>query len=119
MHEASIVQALLDQIEERSAGYPTARVAAVAVRVGELAGVEPVLLHTAWEGLAVGGRCEGAELRVTTVPARWECAACAAPIAAGETLACATCGEPARLVAGDDLWLDRFELLVPEDSQET
>lgn len=115
MHEASVVQALLDRIEADAAPYGSARVATIDVQLGELSGVEAVLLQSAWEILRGGTRCEGAELRLEPVAARWQCPRCAAEIARGQALRCASCQVPARLVAGDELVLARFELDMDGD----
>lgn len=112
MHEASVVQALLDRIEEGAAAYGPARVTGIDVQLGELSGVEALLLQSAWEILCGGTRCEGAELRLRPIAARWQCPRCDAEIARGQVLRCASCQVPARLVAGDELILERFELDV-------
>jgi len=110
MHEASVVQALLDRIEQDAAAYGAARVARIEVALGELSGVEAVLLQSAWEILCGGTRCEGAELALRPVPARWQCPRCSAEIARGQMLRCPSCQIAVRLVAGDELILERFEL---------
>lgn len=115
MHEASVVQALLDRIEADAAVYGAARVVGIDVQLGELSGVEAVLLQSAWELLRGGTRCADAELRLEPIAARWQCPKCTAEIARGQALRCASCQVPARLVAGDELVLARFELDVDGD----
>ncbi|MBI2390878.1 MAG: hydrogenase maturation nickel metallochaperone HypA [Deltaproteobacteria bacterium] len=113
MHEASLVMALFDQIDRAVAAHPRARVQEVHVRVGELAGVEPTLLRTAFEAFRESrGRPEAA-LALIEEPAEWACAKCGDAMARGAVLQCA-CGGAARLSRGGDVFLDRLELEVPD-----
>lgn len=114
MHEYSIVASLVDRAARESLAHQGAVVRKLYVRIGELAGVEVDLLATAFETFRGHGPCAGAELAIARVPAIWECRRCRQPIATGDVLRCPTCGEPARLTAGDDIVLDRIELEVPD-----
>ncbi|MCL4812757.1 MAG: hydrogenase maturation nickel metallochaperone HypA [Vicinamibacteraceae bacterium] len=114
MHEYSIATSLMGHIERQARAHGATRVARVYVRIGELSGVEPDLLQTAYEILREGTLCDGAPLDIARVSVAWQCAGCGRPIAPGETLVCGDCGQPARLVAGDDITLDRLELEVPD-----
>jgi len=113
MHEYSLVLALLEQVEAHVAAHPGAAVRRVELRVGDQAGVVPELLQTAFEVARERTPAARAELVIERVPARWACPRCARGLEEGEPLVCATCGEPARLVAGDELDLLRLELEVP------
>jgi hydrogenase nickel incorporation protein HypA/HybF len=114
MHEYSLVDALVRRVEEEARRRSALAVHAVSVRVGELAGVDPELFRTAYETFRAGTICERAPLSVRHVPATWSCPRCARPIARGEVLRCAACGEPARLDdGGDALTLDGIEMEVP------
>jgi hydrogenase nickel incorporation protein HypA/HybF len=110
MHEYSIVAALVDRVEREALARPSAAVRRLYVRVGELAGVESSLLAAAFETFRKRGVCEAAELVIEAVPAEWRCARCDRVLPAGAVLRC--CDRPARLVAGDDIFLDRIELEV-------
>ncbi len=110
MHEYSLVQALVDRIEQEAKARDAVRVHAVRVRIGELAGVDSVLLATAYQTFTKGTICEGVPLELVSAPAQWECKSCLRAIAKGEKLQCPTCGSPARLVQGDEIVLDRLEL---------
>ena len=48
-------------------------------------------------------------MTVTPVPATWRCPTCTRPTA-GEILLCPECRIPARLVSGDEIFLDRIEM---------
>ncbi len=114
MHEYSLIQSLVGRVEEEARSRGAIAVHRLAVRVGELAGVEPELLKTAYDVFREGTVCAKAELQVTRVKARWRCPKCDRDIAQGEILQCPTCGGPAELCEGSDaLMLDSIELEVP------
>jgi hydrogenase nickel incorporation protein HypA/HybF len=113
MHEYSIVQALFDQIESTARSRGAIAVRRVRVRIGELAGVEPTLLRTAYETFRVRTIAEDAPLEVDEVEARWSCPDAHGDIPRGRPLVCPSCGRPARLAAGDEIILEQVELEVP------
>jgi hydrogenase nickel incorporation protein HypA/HybF len=110
MHEYSIVQALLERVEQEARAYGASRVHRVRVAIGELAGVEVDLLQTAYDTVRRRTVCDGAPLEIRRVEARWECGRCRTAIAKGMPLRCAGCGLPARLASGDEILLDQIEL---------
>jgi hydrogenase nickel incorporation protein HypA/HybF len=113
MHEYSIVMALLEQVEEQARRHQAEAVHRVTVRIGELSGVEPDLLQTAFEVARSGTLCESALLDIVLARARWSCADCACEFEQREALTCPSCGQPTRLAAGGDLVLERIQLEVP------
>ena len=114
MHEYSIVSSLVDRVAQTLALHPGAVAKKLHVRIGELAGVELDLLRTAYTTFRPHTACEAAELAIDEVPADWRCTGCARPITNGAVLRCPECGRPARLVAGDDIILERIEMEVPD-----
>ena len=112
MHEYSIVRALLEQVETEADKHEAVEVSRIQIRVGELAGVDPQLLQTAWNLFREGTRCAGASLDIVAEPVRWSCPRCQAVIETGQTLRCAACEVPAHLAAGDALILERIEMEV-------
>jgi hydrogenase nickel incorporation protein HypA/HybF len=113
MHEYSIVQALIERVECEARERGAVGVQRVRVRLGELAGVEPELLASAYALFRERTLCAGAALDIETVPACWECPSCRQPIASGHVLRCAACGLPARLSGGDEIMLEQIEMEVP------
>lgn len=113
MHEYSIVQAMFDQIERTAGDHHATVVHRVRIRLGACAGVDPVLLHTAYDTFRVGTLCADAPLEIAEVPVRWVCPAGHGEMESGAALTCAECGRPARLESGDELILERVELEVP------
>lgn len=113
MHEYSIVQALLQRVEVEARRYQASGVQRIRVRIGELAGVDPDLLASAYACFRERTMCRNATLDIQPVAAGWVCPRCDRPIVAGEILRCAECGTPARLTGGDEIVLERIELEVP------
>ena len=112
MHEYSIVQALMARIEEQAGAHGALAVRRVAVRIGELSGVEPDLLASAFELVRECTICGTATLDIRRVAAKWVCRRCGAEIPAGGRLQCAACGGAAKLAQGDEIVLDQLELEV-------
>jgi hydrogenase nickel incorporation protein HypA/HybF len=112
MHEYSIVQALLEQVERHAAAYRASHVHRLHLRVGALSGVEIPLLASAYEVFRERSICARAELEIHPVVARWECPRCERVLAAGERLRCPDCDLPAALRAGDEIVLERIEMEV-------
>ena len=115
MHEYSLVQALLQRVDEEARSRHATAVHRVVVRIGPLAGVEPTLFTNAYVVCRPGTLCQSAELTITGEQIAWRCEGCGAAIPAGGVLLCPACGLPARLAGGDALILERIELEVPED----
>jgi hydrogenase nickel incorporation protein HypA/HybF len=113
VHEYSIVQALVERVAAEARARGATAVHRLSIRIGELSGVEPALLTTAYETFRERSVCEHADLAVTVVAARWECPRCGRAIGRGDRLACIACAVPARLVEGDEIMLDRIEMEVP------
>ena len=114
MHEYSIVQSLLDRVDEVALSRGAASVQRLTVRIGDLSGVEIPLLCSAFEVFRAHTVCAAAELDVQPVPAHWACPGCGRGFARGEVLRCADCGLPARLDQGDEIILERIEMEVPD-----
>ena len=127
MHEYSIIQSLVDSVEKAvwrtaapgcpdSGGPLSSTVHRIQVQIGELSGVDCELLATAFEVFRAGTICERATMTIDRTPAKWSCPKCGAEIPRGTALRCATCREPARLISGDEIILQRIEVEVPDVS---
>lgn len=110
MHEYSIVQALMSQVEMQAAKVDAIRVARIQLKIGELSGVEVDLLRTAFETFREHSICEHAELDIEITPARWDCPGCRRLFEAGARLQCPECARPASLTSGDEIILQRLEM---------
>ena len=112
MHEYSIVQALLDTVAEQTRERGGVAVHRLRVRIGELSGVEPELLQSAYMLFRENTVCDAADLDIETVGACWRCRTCDRDLDRGAVLRCPVCGGPGRLQGGDEIILDRIEMEV-------
>lgn len=112
MHEYSIVQSLIERVEREAAARGAKRVVRLHVQLGELSGVEPDLLATAYETFRDRTICAGAPMVLDRVAATWECRKCG--LAVHGRLRCEACHGPATLVRGDEIVLQRIEMEVPD-----
>lgn len=114
MHEYSLVENLVTRVEQEARKRSALAVHRLSVKVGELSGVDPELLQTAYDTFRAGTICEKASLTLTRVAASWSCPRCKTPIARGAVLRCPACDAPAQLDDGSDaLTLDGIEMEVP------
>jgi hydrogenase nickel incorporation protein HypA/HybF len=93
MHEASIVESVLERAvaETRRAG--ATRIERIRLRVGVLSGVVPEALRFAFEALREGTPAAGASLEIEDAPARLCCLDCRHSLEAFELLfTCPACG---------------------------
>ncbi len=113
MHEASLCDALFDQVDVSIVAHPGAIVREVHVAIGALAGVDPELFQIAFHTLRAD-RHPRATLVVTHVPAAWRCPTCGHVHQPNTPLTCASCDTPLALAAGGDLTFLRLELELPD-----
>jgi len=112
MHEYSIVSALLDRIEAEARSRGASSVASIRVAIGVQAGLDPDLLRSAFELARAGTPCAEATLELRAIAAEWRCRACGGELPLAGPRRCPACGSPGRLVAGDEIVLERLELEV-------
>ena len=112
MHEMSICQGLINQVEQIASERGASRVDSIVLSIGPLAGVEPELLIRAFEVARADTVANDAELEIETGPVVIECRSCGA---GGEVpvnrLRCPSCGDwQVNLKQGDELLLLRLEV---------
>jgi hydrogenase nickel incorporation protein HypA/HybF len=114
MHELSVCQALIGQVERIAHENGASRVEEIVVHIGPLSGVEAQLLEQAYTIARAGTMAEGAALRIVATPVRVRCRACGAESEAQPNrLLCGVCGEwRTDLVAGDEMVLASVALLT-------
>ena len=112
MHEYSIVQALMERIEDEARRRGALAVDRVSLRIGELSGVDTELLQTAFMTFRDRTICARAALDIAAVPAAWACRQCGAAVPRGGILRCPACGGAAALRQGDEILLERLEMEV-------
>ena len=116
MHELSICQALLEQVEAIAREHRSTVIERIVLRIGPLSGVEVPLLEQAYPLAAAGTVAEHAALDIETLPVKVRCRTCGTESEVGPNrLVCPSCGDyRTDLISGDEMLLARVELLTPE-----
>jgi hydrogenase nickel incorporation protein HypA/HybF len=107
VHELSVCQGLMRQVEQIAAQNQAKTVGKIVLRVGALSGVEPDLLEHAFTIAREGTVASSAELEIEKGPARVRCTLCGAK---GEAvinrLLCPQCGDwRVEVTEGEELLL--------------
>jgi hydrogenase nickel incorporation protein HypA/HybF len=112
MHELSICQGLMRQVQQVAADNNARSVEKILLRVGGLSGVEPSLLQHAFEIARAGTIAAEAELEIEGGPIVVKCRECGASSAAkANRLLCEYCGEwRVNVVEGEELLLLSVEI---------
>ena len=93
MHEASLAGGVLKLVEDCARREGFARVAALRLEAGQLAGVEPRALHFALEALAPGTCLQGARVEIDEPAGAAWCLRCCGSVAIAQCGdACPQCG---------------------------
>ena len=112
MHEMSICQSLMTQVEKIARDKGASQVDSIVLSIGPLSGVEPELLSRAFLVARAGTVAKNAGLEIETGPIIVECRSCGV---SGEArvnrLLCGSCNSwQVNLKQGDELLLMRLEL---------
>ena len=112
MHELSVCQALIGQVEKVARENGAHRVISIVIAVGPLSGVDAGLLEHAYPVAAAGTLAEHATLTIETVPVRVRCRSCSAETGAQvNRLVCGDCGDwQVDVIAGEEMLLTRVEI---------
>ena len=112
MHELSVCQGMLGQVEEIARREHARQVDLIRLRIGPLSGVVPELLQQAFSIARAGTIAANAELAIETLPVRIRCTQCGAESdARPNRLLCGQCGDyRTQLLSGDELLLASVEL---------
>lgn len=78
MYELSLAEELYCRARERADEIGAAELEMVRVAVGEVSGVDPHLLHSAWKFVTSESADENCALEIENVPARQVCPQCGA-----------------------------------------
>jgi hydrogenase nickel incorporation protein HypA/HybF len=116
MHELSVCQALIDQVQQIAQERQATTVDVIHLRIGPLSGVEADLLQNAFPIASAGTLAEKAELVINAQPLRVKCNSCGhVTEASPNNLACEQCGDwRTTLESGDEMLLESVELTAPE-----
>ena len=116
MHELSVCNALLEQVENIAREHQAVRVDQIVLRIGPLSGIEPPLLERAYTLASAGTVAEDARLVIESMPVRVRCSQCGAESEVEPNrLLCAACGDfRTNLISGDEMLLASLELSQEE-----
>jgi hydrogenase nickel incorporation protein HypA/HybF len=116
VHELSICQSLVDQVEQIALSHGAQSVASVNLKVGPLSGVEPTLLQHAYPYASAGTLAAESTLVIELAPLNVRCEICGSETEAQPNwLVCGACGDcHTKLVSGDEMILMRVELVTLE-----
>jgi hydrogenase nickel insertion protein HypA len=114
MHEISLVQGLLQQLEELAAENQAGKIISLTMEIGPLSGVVVDSFRFGFEILSAESELvKGARLIIDTPPARYLCTRCGHVVetAEGRPDGCPTCGDLLLIPeGGDDLILRQVEM---------
>jgi hydrogenase nickel incorporation protein HypA/HybF len=112
MHEYSLIQTLLDQVCEVAREHQVRFVREIAIAVGPLSGLEPLLLESAFRQLASGEPFGGTKLTVDLVPLTIRCDNCRQTCELTDFMfTCPLCGcEKTRVTGGEAVILRQVVL---------
>jgi hydrogenase nickel incorporation protein HypA/HybF len=112
MHERSLVAALLEQVVRVARVQRAASVRGVCLHVGELAGVEPVLVESAFHELKTAPVSPDCRLTLRHVPLTARCRSCAETVILERLhFQCpCCCSTSLDLIDGDTVRLESIEI---------
>jgi len=113
MHELSICQNIISQVEDIATQHNATGIALIRLQLGPLSGVEAPLLQRAFPMAIAGSVAENATLEIETLPIRVQCKSCHAQTdASPNRLVCGQCGEwQTTIISGDEMLLASVELI--------
>lgn len=115
MHELGIAAAILDRVTAEAQRLPEARFTRVAVRVGDISGVDPDALSFGFECLVKDTPFENLALCIEACPRVQRCSRCAHEFPAPDSLTCCPkCGDSSTTcIGGEELDIAFIEFEEP------
>jgi hydrogenase nickel incorporation protein HypA/HybF len=112
MHEMSLMESVLEIVEDEARRAGAARVKIVKLVIGELSHVEPEAMAFCFEAVTAGTKADGARLEIERTPGRGWCVDCAEEVRLSERFgACPKCGgHKVQMTGGDELRVAELEV---------
>ena len=121
MHELSICQEIIIQVNEIAFQNQASAIESITLRIGPLSGVEAPLLKQAFPFAAAQTVAENAELIIEELPVVIQCKQCGSKSnVVPNKLICSQCGDyHTQLISGDEMLLASVELTreTPEEKK--
>ena len=116
MHELSLAQELVEQVERTAKTEGAVRAVRIVVRIGKYSGVERDAFEFAFPCAAENTVAQNAELAIEELPATVRCRSCKTTSHPKVVnLACAQCGSTeVEIMAGHEFLIQSIELEIPE-----
>ena len=110
MHEMSIVDNLMQVINNQMTEHNIQQLNKVKIVVGELTGIVPETLEFCWQVYTEDSPYRGAQLEIEKLPAIAVCNKCANEYLINESPSCPKCGGGIKaIVSGKELFVDYIE----------
>jgi hydrogenase nickel incorporation protein HypA/HybF len=110
MHEFSLIEAVIDSIEERSREGSWGRITKVTLKIGEMRQVIPEILQFSFSVASKGSSMEGAELVIIELALEKRCRSCGNSWK-GSASRCTSCGcDDTETVSGMELEIESVEV---------
>ncbi|MER2606023.1 MAG: hydrogenase maturation nickel metallochaperone HypA [Siculibacillus sp.] len=112
MHEMSLMESVLEIVEDEARKAGATKVKAVRLDIGELSHVEPEAMRFCFEAVVRGTIAGEAVLEIVRVPGQGWCIDCSETVALSERFgACPKCGNHrVQMTAGDDMRVAELEV---------
>jgi hydrogenase nickel incorporation protein HypA/HybF len=112
VHEVSLVESIVDIVEDAHRQQAFSRVRTIWLQVGALGHAEPDALHFCFDAVTSGTIAEGAVLIIEISPGEGRCPACRHVVAITDRFSgCPVCASPdVRMIAGDELRVMEMEV---------
>jgi hydrogenase nickel insertion protein HypA len=112
MHEYSVVQALLEQIEGVAQENEASKVTKIVVKIGVMSGIEAYLLEIAFNTFKEKTICDGAEFIMNIQPLTIRCNSCKQESELEKIhYCCQGCGSTdVEVIDGEDMFLMSLEM---------
>ncbi len=112
MHEYSVVQALLEQIEDIAVENEATKVTKITTKIGVMSGIEPHLLEIAFNTFKEKTVCDGAEFIMNIQPITIRCKGCSKESELEQVHYCCPKCESVdiEVIDGEDMYLMNLEM---------
>ncbi len=112
MHEAHLIDAVIEKVQQVAEEHGASRVLSVDIKLGELSEFSPESLEMYFRFKSKGTMAESAALNIKVEQAQARCAACGAQFKPEDTVcACPQCGDlRVEILSGQGIALTSVEL---------